>query len=133
MVGSVTDSEKAMGSKPEVKPASPSENEESGEVVVIADVISDKKLLRKLDVRVIPPLFTIFVLSYLDRTNIGNAKIQGLEKSLGMEGTDYSIALFIFFITYILSEVPSNLILKKLNPSTWFCFILTCWGKAFCS
>lgn len=119
----------AMDDKREVNSASSNGNVESGESIVIADAISDKALLRKLDLRVIPPLFTIFVMSYLDRTNIGNAKIQGLEKDLGMTGSDYSIALFIFFITYILSEVPSNLFLKRLNPSTWFCIIITCWGK----
>lgn len=53
---------------------------------------------------------------FLDRSNIGNAKLQGLEDSLDMKGQDYSIALFLFFVTYILCEVISNLILKKLRP-----------------
>ena len=63
-------------------------------------------------------------------TNIGNAKIQGLEAELDMHGNDYNIALFIFFIPYILFEVPSNLILKRLAPSTWLSLIMVLWGIA---
>lgn len=45
-----------------------------------------------------------------------------------MAGNDYNIALFIFFIPYILCEVPSNLILKKVAPSTWLSAIMLGWG-----
>jgi hypothetical protein len=41
----------------------------------------------------------------------------------------YNIALFIFFVPYILFEVPSNLILKKLKPSTWLSLIMVLWGE----
>jgi hypothetical protein len=87
------------------------------------------RLNRKLDFRVLPPLFVLYFFSYLDRGNMGNAKIQGLEKSLGMVRQDYSIALCIFFIPYVLLEVPSNLILKRLRPSTWLSILVICWGQ----
>jgi MFS family permease len=45
-----------------------------------------------------------------------------------MKGEDYNIALFMFFIPYILLEVPSNMILKKLRPSVWISAIMFCWG-----
>lgn len=45
-----------------------------------------------------------------------------------MRGSDYNIALFIFFIPYILFEVPSNLVLKKMKPSTWLSLIMILWG-----
>jgi MFS family permease len=90
--------------------------------------LSEKKLLRKLDLRVLPPLFVLFLLAFLDRTNIGNAKIQGLTKDLNMTGPDYNIALFVFFIPYILFEVPSNIVLKKVAPSTWLSSIMVLWG-----
>jgi MFS family permease len=45
-----------------------------------------------------------------------------------MEKTDYNIALFVFFVPYILFEVPSNIILKKLAPSTWLALIMVLWG-----
>jgi hypothetical protein len=45
-----------------------------------------------------------------------------------MTGNDYNIALFMFFIPYILFEVPSNLLLKKLRPSVWLSCIMAGWG-----
>ncbi|RVX74984.1 hypothetical protein B0A52_01261 [Exophiala mesophila] len=98
--------------------------------VVDYDEKSQKRLRRRLDVRVVPPLFALFFVSFLDRGNIGNARIQGLEESLNMQGQDYAIALFIFFIPYILFEVPSNILLKRLNPNVWLSFIVTMWGCA---
>jgi hypothetical protein len=62
------------------------------------DPIAEKKLLWKIDCHVVPPLLILFLLAFLDRVNIGNAKIQGMTKELHMVGQDYSIALFIFFI-----------------------------------
>ncbi|KAF2685922.1 MFS general substrate transporter [Lentithecium fluviatile CBS 122367] len=92
------------------------------------DPVAEKALLRKCDLRVLPPLFVLFLLAFLDRTNIGNAKIQGLTEDLHMHAQDYNIALFVFFIPYILFEVPSNIILKKLAPSTWLSAIMVLWG-----
>jgi hypothetical protein len=92
------------------------------------DPVAEKKLLRKCDLHVLPPLFILFLLAFLDRTNIGNAKIQGLTKDLDMKDQDYNIALFVFFIPYILFEIPSNLLLKKLAPSTWLSSIMILWG-----
>ncbi|KAF2641474.1 MFS general substrate transporter [Massarina eburnea CBS 473.64] len=94
------------------------------------DTFAEKKLLRKCDLHVLPPLFTLFLLAFLDRTNIGNAKIQGLEKDLKMHGSDYNVVLFVFFIPYIILEVPSNLVLKKLAPSRWLGSIMVLWGFA---
>lgn len=63
------------------------------------------------------------------RANLGNAKIEGLEADLGMRGNDYNIANMMFFIPYILCEVPANSILIKFNKaSTWIGFIVTAWG-----
>jgi hypothetical protein len=61
---------------------------------------------------------------------IGNAKIQGLEADLKMKGSDYNISLFVFFIPYILFEVPSNIIIKRVAPSTWLSSIMVLWGIA---
>ncbi|KAI4693049.1 uncharacterized protein J4E88_001420 [Alternaria novae-zelandiae] len=95
------------------------------------DPYAEKKLLRKCDLRVLPPLFVLFLLAFLDRVNIGNAKIQGLTEDLNMTGPlayRYNLALSIFFVPYVLFEVPSNLILKKMKPSTWLSLIMICWG-----
>ena len=94
---------------------------------------AEKKLLRKCDLHVVPVVSLLYVLSFLDRINIGNARIQGLEKDLSMSGQDYNIALMVFFIPYILFEVPSNILIRKMAPSTWLSLLMVCWGMATCS
>ena len=81
--------------KQEVSHAEEAEKPLPGEVI---DPIAEKKLLWKVDCYVVPPLLILFLLSFLDRVNIGNAKIQGMTEELHMVGQDYNIALFIFFI-----------------------------------
>ncbi|CAE7190097.1 unnamed protein product, partial [Rhizoctonia solani] len=66
----------------------------------------------------------IFQLSYLDRSNIGNARLDGLEKDLGLHGLQFNNALAIFYPFYVISEVPSNIILKRTRASFWFAFLL---------
>lgn len=46
-----------------------------------------------------------------------------------MTGHDYNIALFVFFIPYILFEVPSNIVIKRIAPSTWLSVIMILWGE----
>ena len=53
------------------------------------------------------------------RVNIGNAAVFGLKEDLHLGGVEYNVALTIFFVPYILCEIPSNLILKKLRPRVW--------------
>lgn len=95
---------------------------------IVDPVAEEKKLLWKTDLHVVPPLVILFLLAFLDRVNIGNAKIQGMTQELNMQGQDYNIALFIFFVPYILLEVPSNIVIKKVAPSTWLCSIMFLWG-----
>lgn len=89
----------------------------------------EKRLLWKLDIHVVPILMLLFLLAFLDRINIGNARLQGLEDDLQMEGHDFNIALLIFFIPYVLLEVPSNLVLKRFPPSLWISGIMFGWGR----
>lgn len=60
--------------------------------------------------------------------NIGNARIQGLEADLNMSGNDYNIVVFTFFVTYILFEVPCNILLKKTKPSAFLSLIIGACG-----
>jgi len=93
------------------------------------DRAAEKKLVRKCDLHVIPVIAILYSLAFIDRINIGNARLQGLEKDLKMEGQDYNIALFVFFIPYILLEVPSNILIRKIAPSTLLSSIMVLWGK----
>lgn len=126
MSGSVVPTRVADPEKSEI--AHHEEVDKLGDDLEVIDLAAEKKLLWKVDLHVVPPLLILFLLAFLDRVNIGNAKIQGMTTDLHMQGQDYNIALFIFFIPYILLEVPSNIIIKKVAPSTWLCCIMLLWG-----
>ena len=130
---------------PEQEPATPTTTQSKSYI----DPALEKKLLRKIDLHLIPILFLLFLCAFIDRSvfqaalqisslttqsiNIGNAKIQGLtlpkeEGGLNMRGQDYNIALFMFFVPYILLEVPCNILLKKMRPSVWLSSIMFGWA-----
>ncbi|KZW00023.1 MFS general substrate transporter [Exidia glandulosa HHB12029] len=90
--------------------------------------IDERKLLRKLDMRLIPWLSILYLLSFLDRTSIGNAKLYHLEDDLHITDPQYLVSLSVFFITYALFEVPSNVFLKRLRPSLWLSLLMFLWG-----
>ncbi|KAK5114944.1 hypothetical protein LTR62_002103 [Meristemomyces frigidus] len=90
----------------------------------------EKALVRKIDLCLLPVIWIMYLLSYMDRTNIGNAKVAGMTKDLKMDSNQYSISLVVFFITYVIFEVPSNLILSKTRPSRFLPTIMTLWGIA---
>ncbi len=84
------------------------------------DPIAEKKLVRLLDRRIVPLLFGLWLLCFIDRSNIGNARIDGLATDLKLKGLEFNIALAIFYPPYIAVEIPSNWIMKKLNAGI-FC------------
>jgi MFS transporter, ACS family, DAL5 transporter family protein len=74
-------------------------------------------------------LVLLYLFAYLDKTNLGNAKIEGLPKSLNMTGVDYNVAVSVFFVPFILAEVPSNMVLHLFKrPSLYMGTIVTIWG-----
>ena len=87
-----------------------------------------QSVLLKLALHLIPVLAALYLLSFLDRGNIGNAKIEGLVEDLGMTEPQYNWCLTVFFFTYCAFEVPSNLMLKRLRPSVWLPSIMVAWG-----
>ncbi|TNY21946.1 putative MFS nicotinic acid transporter Tna1 [Rhodotorula diobovata] len=88
----------------------------------------EKRLTRKIDYKLVPFLSLLYLLSFLDRVNIGQARLDGLEKDLGLVGNQYSVTLVIFFVSYVALEVPSNILLKKIRPSRFIPTIMIAWG-----
>ena len=74
-------------------------------------------------------LTAISRLCFLDRTNVGNARLVKLEVDLGMKGLDYNVALAVFFPFYTAAEVPSNMMMKRFRPSVWLTTIIVSWGR----
>lgn len=88
----------------------------------------EKALVRRVDWCVIPLISLLYLFSFLDRVNIGNARLYGMEKDLGLTGNQYQVAVSILFVTYCLFEVPSNLVIKKLQPGRYLGLLTIAWG-----
>ncbi|GLA76086.1 hypothetical protein AtubIFM55763_007652 [Aspergillus tubingensis] len=90
--------------------------------------INEKALLRKLDFRLLPPLTILYLLSFLDRSNVGNARLEGMATEIHMSGDQYLTGLTLYFIGYVLFEVPCNIVLKKTTPRIWLPTLTLVWG-----
>ncbi|CAN9134284.1 unnamed protein product [Alternaria alternata] len=77
------------------------------------------RLLLKMDLYLMPTVALLYLFCFIDRANIGNARLAGFEKDLGMKGYDYNTVLSVFYISYIIFEIPSNIICKWWGPG-WF-------------
>lgn len=118
------------GVLPHAQPTSYADEELDGYHSDPVSRAAERKLLLKIDLAVLPILALLFLVSFVDRSNIGNARIEGFEKSLHMnpKGNGYNITLFAFTIPYVLFEVPANMILKKIKPQMWLSGLMFCWG-----
>ncbi|KAI1399129.1 putative MFS transporter [Hypoxylon fuscum] len=87
-----------------------------------------KKLIRKVDVHLMPMLSLMYMLNFLDRNNLAQARLGTLEEDLSMTGTDFNLATSILFVGYLLMQLPSNLLLTRLRPSTYLGVAMTIWG-----
>ncbi|KAK2467198.1 hypothetical protein APHAL10511_000747 [Amanita phalloides] len=83
---------------------------------------------RKMDMFILPVVSMFYFLSYLDRTNFGNARVAGLQKDLKLTNHQYSVALTVTYVPYIFAELPSNLILKAVGPNLMLPTMLSLWG-----
>lgn len=92
----------------------------------------EKALVRKIDLFLLPAIWLMYLLSYMDRTNIGNAKIAGMATDLSLTSNQYSIALVVFFVTYVFFEPPSNMLLVRFKPSIYLPTIMAIWGALTC-
>ncbi|GMM45465.1 hypothetical protein DAPK24_020400 [Pichia kluyveri] len=90
--------------------------------------INQKKLMWKIDLWVIPPFCLLYFLAFLDRVNISNAKVYGIEKQLDLHGNQYATALTVFFVPYIIFEVISNYLIKIIKPHMWLSSMIFLFG-----
>ncbi|KKP05775.1 hypothetical protein THAR02_02149 [Trichoderma harzianum] len=88
----------------------------------------DRKLMWKIGLWLVPWLYLLYLLSFLDRTNIGNARLAHIEADLGMKGNNDNMILTIFFISYAVAEPVTNALLRRLTPRIFFTSIILIWG-----
>ncbi|KAK5259028.1 hypothetical protein LTR40_006741, partial [Exophiala xenobiotica] len=99
-----------------------------GDEETLTQNIHESSLVRKLDITLLPALTLLYLLSFLDRSNVGNARIEGLATDLHMTGDQYLTGLTLYFIGYVLFEVPANMVLKIWKPNLWLPTLTLVWG-----
>lgn len=99
------------------------------------DPIRTRRLRRAIDLRLLPLCAWIYLLNYLDRGNIGNARVlnqetgDSLVQVTGLSSTQYAIVLSLFSLAYGIFDIPSNWIMKRfVRPSLWLALLLFGWG-----
>jgi carbohydrate kinase (thermoresistant glucokinase family) len=92
--------------------------------IISIDALS---LLGKIRRRLLPFLFLLYVVAYLDRINVGFAALE-MKAQLGFSDSAYGLGAGIFFLGYFLFQVPSNLALERVGASRWIAFLMICWG-----
>src|SRR6202163_2702396 len=87
----------------------------------------ESRTTSKLRRRLIPLLFLLYVVAYLDRINIGFAALK-MNTALGITSAQFGLLVGIFFWGYFIFEIPSNLLLHKTGARVWIARILISWG-----
>ncbi|MCW5137924.1 MFS transporter [Burkholderia cenocepacia] len=94
-----------------------------------ASAFSDALLFRKIAWRIVPFLFLCYVVSFLDRINIGFAQLQ-MKHDLGFSDAMYGLGAAVFYVGYVFCEVPSNMLLARFGARRTFTRIMLLWGLA---
>jgi len=88
---------------------------------------AEARAYRTITWRIMPFLFVCYVLAYVDRVNVGFAKLQ-MQQDLGMSDSVYGLGAGIFFLGYFLFEVPSNMVLQRIGARSWIGPLMMAWG-----
>jgi len=105
------------------------EEQSSSHITTSNNSAVNQSITRKFDKHIVPWLFGLWLLAFIDRSNIGNAKIDGLAKDLNiLNGNKFNISLAIFYVPYILVDVPSNWLVKRLGAGYYLPGLVTAWG-----
>ena len=90
--------------------------------------VVEKTAIRKIAIRIVPFVALMFFINFLDRTAISFAAPNGMEADLGLTAAQFGFASGVFFIGYLVLEVPSNLALHKFGARRWLARIMVSWG-----
>ncbi|CAI7664772.1 unnamed protein product [Penicillium discolor] len=96
---------------------------------MVVDLDAEKKLVGKIDLYLMPSIFILYLFSYMDRSNIGLAKIAGMEEDLHLTSHQYYTAVIVWIIGYTISAVPPNITLSRTRPSVFLPIITFAWGS----
>ncbi|KAH7411244.1 major facilitator superfamily domain-containing protein [Cadophora sp. MPI-SDFR-AT-0126] len=88
----------------------------------------NKQVRRKIDWRLMPTITIMFLMNYLDRINVSNARLAGLQKDLHMSDTVWNAGISTFYVGYLIGQLPGNLWLAKANPSKLLPGMMLAWS-----
>lgn len=111
-----------------------SENSDEARLAELKRIVGDdraaleKAFVWKMDLRLLPMFMVIYILNYLDRTNIATARLDGLEEDTGLKGEQYNTIISIFFVGYILMQLFTNAIINRVKPRILLPGVMVCWA-----
>ncbi|KAF2720612.1 MFS general substrate transporter [Polychaeton citri CBS 116435] len=89
----------------------------------------NKKLVRKIDLLILPAISILYILNYIDRQNLSAAKLQGITEDLHMTTDQFATAISILFVGYLPFQIPSNLLITRIpRPGMYICVAVVIWG-----
>src|ERR1700756_3337341 len=109
------------------RPARAESGERGGEELRMERGIDDSRLMSRIIWRIMPILMLVYLVAVIDRSNIGFAKLQ-MAREMGLSEQAFGLASSLFFIGYLLFEVPSTLAIHRFGARTWLTRILLSWG-----
>lgn len=94
-----------------------------------ADAAEIRRIVRKIDFRLLPVLATIYSFALIDRVNLPNARIAGMDEDLDLSvGNRYTLVTMIFFVPYVIFQFPANIVIRKLGACMWLSSLVCAWG-----
>ncbi|KAH8906325.1 major facilitator superfamily transporter allantoate [Coniochaeta sp. PMI_546] len=104
---------------------------QAGETILLTPQ-DEKRLLRKIDLHILPMLCLVYGLNYLDKTSISYASIMGFKDDTHLKGQEYSWVASMFYFGYLAFEWPTNRLLQRLPLAKWSAFNVIMWGLVLC-
>ncbi|KAJ6442311.1 C6 transcription factor [Purpureocillium lavendulum] len=95
---------------------------------IYIDPKKESAIIRKFDLLVLPQFVIIIILAYLDRTNIGNARVFGFEEDLGLKGNEFANISSLFYVTYVIFELPWVLAVKRYGANIVLAIAIVAWS-----
>ncbi|KKY22254.1 putative permease of the major facilitator superfamily [Diplodia seriata] len=92
------------------------------------DAAAERKLVRKFDLLVMVMIFFMYFFNSIDRSNLGNAKTDGMDVDLGFVNNQYSILVMVFYVPFCGLCLPANLVTRKFEPKFFLVGFMLCWG-----
>ncbi|KAH6686644.1 major facilitator superfamily domain-containing protein [Plectosphaerella plurivora] len=90
--------------------------------------IAERRVVRKLDMTLLPTVWVLYMFNYLDRNNIAQARLDDFEGDLGLVGNQFNVAVSILNVGYMIAQLPSNMILTRVRPSIYLPCCVIVWS-----